>query len=265
MSDSQECLLVEQQGHIVTVTMNRPEARNAFNLEMLVRMADAWDRIDQDRGASRDPDGRRRPLLRGQRPEGNGRAASPERVDRPPEARARAALEGAAPLLSAEEAADRRGRGHGDRGRHGDLASHGHPHRRRRRQARGRRGALGAVSLGGSTVRLRRQIPFCHAMEMLFTGKHLTAEDAEKLGLINRVVPKGTALEEALKIAEVIAGNGPLAVQAMKRSVQETEGLTEAEALKKELEIGWPILATEDAKEGPRAFAEKRKPVFKGK
>ena len=79
------------------------------------------------------------------------------------------------------------------------------------------------------------------------------------------MVPKGTALEEALKIAEVIAGNGPLAVQAMKRSVQETEGLTEAEALKKELEIGWPILATEDAKEGPRAFAEKRKPVFKGK
>ena len=74
----------------------------------------------------------------------------------------------------------------------------------------------------------------------------------------------GEALAEARKIAEVIAGNGPLAVQAMKRSVRETEGLPETEALAKELEIGWPILSTEDAKEGPMAFMQKRKPNFKG-
>jgi enoyl-CoA hydratase len=79
------------------------------------------------------------------------------------------------------------------------------------------------------------------------------------------VVPDGNALEEALSIAEVIGRNGPLAIEAIKRSVRETEGLPEDEALKIELEIGWPIFATEDAQEGPRAFAEKRTPQFNRK
>ena len=79
------------------------------------------------------------------------------------------------------------------------------------------------------------------------------------------MVPAGEALVEARRIAEQIAENGPLAVQAIKRAVQESSGLSEEEGLKKELEIGWPILKTEDAKEGPRAFAEKRKPEFKGR
>jgi enoyl-CoA hydratase len=102
-------------------------------------------------------------------------------------------------------------------------------------------------------------------MDLLLTGRHITAEEALRIGLIGRVVPDGQALAEARKVAEQIAANGPLAVQAIKRSVIETEGLPEKEALAKELEIGWPILATEDAKEGPRAFMEKRKPDFKGK
>jgi enoyl-CoA hydratase len=123
----------------------------------------------------------------------------------------------------------------------------------------------GLFPLGGSTVRLRRQIPYTLAMEMLLTGKTLTAEDALRIGLIGRVVEDGTALAEARKVAEQIAQNGPLAVQAIKRSVQESEGLPEEEALKRELAIGWPILSTEDAKEGPRAFAEKRKPAFKAR
>ena len=78
-------------------------------------------------------------------------------------------------------------------------------------------------------------------------------------------MPDGQALAQAREVADQIAANGPLAVQAIKRSVFETEGLPEKEALAKELEIGWPILATEDAKEGPRAFKEKRKPVFRGR
>ena len=78
-------------------------------------------------------------------------------------------------------------------------------------------------------------------------------------------MPDGHALDEAMKIAEVIGQNGPLAVEAIKRSVRATEGLPEDEALKIELEIGWPIFATEDAQEGPRAFAEKRPPNFQRK
>jgi enoyl-CoA hydratase len=119
--------------------------------------------------------------------------------------------------------------------------------------------------VGGSTVRLRRQIPYTKAMEILLTGDTLTAAEAERIGLIGRIVPDGQALAEATRIAERIARNGPLAVQAIKRSVQATEGLPEEEALKVELEIGLPIFGTADAKEGTRAFAEKREPRYEGR
>ena len=123
----------------------------------------------------------------------------------------------------------------------------------------------GLFPLGGSTVRLRRQIPFTVAMDLLLTAREVSAEEALLIGLIGRVVPDGTALDEALAIAEVIAANGPLAVEAIKRSVIETEGMSEIDGLKRELEIGQPIFMTEDAQEGPKAFSEKRTPNFKGK
>jgi enoyl-CoA hydratase len=100
-------------------------------------------------------------------------------------------------------------------------------------------------------------------MELLLTGRGVSAPEAQRIGLVGRIVPDGQALAEAKRIAAVIGENGPLAVEAIKRSVRETEALPEDEALKIELEIGWPIFGTEDAKEGPRAFAEKRPPVFR--
>jgi len=114
-------------------------------------------------------------------------------------------------------------------------------------------------------VRLRRQIPFTVAMDLLLTAREVSAQEAKEIGLIGRVVPDGTALEHALGIAEVIGANGPLAVEAIKASVKATEGIPEEEALKMELEFGWPIFATEDAAEGQKAFAEKRPPVYRRK
>jgi enoyl-CoA hydratase len=121
----------------------------------------------------------------------------------------------------------------------------------------------GLFPLGGSTVRLRRQIPYTVAMDLLLTAREVSAEEALRIGLIGRVVPDGEALGEALKIAEVIGANGPLAVEAILKSVRETEGLSEIDGLAVELEIGWPIFATEDAAEGQKAFAEKRTPEYR--
>jgi enoyl-CoA hydratase len=90
----------------------------------------------------------------------------------------------------------------------------------------------------------------------------VTAAEALGIGLIGYVVPDGGALDKALEIAELICANGPLAIEAIKRSVRAADGLSEDEALKLELEIGQPIFATADAKEGSRAFAEKRPAQF---
>ena len=121
----------------------------------------------------------------------------------------------------------------------------------------------GLFPVGGSTVRLARQIPRTHAMEMLLTGRRYTAAEARDIGLVGSVVPDGTALKRALELAEAVNEAAPLAVEAVKRSVYECADLSEQDGLAKELEIGWPIFATEDAKEGPRAFAERRAPVYR--
>lgn len=82
------------------------------------------------------------------------------------------------------------------------------------------------------------------------------------MGLVGHVVPDGGAMDKAMELARLVAANGPLAVEAILRSVTETLPLSEEDGLAREFEIGWPIFATEDAKEGPRAFAEKRPPVW---
>ena len=105
----------------------------------------------------------------------------------------------------------------------------------------------GLFPLGGSTVRLRRQIPETIAAELLLTGRFVPAAEAKEIGLIGHVVPKGEALNKALEIAAQISANGPLAVQAVLRSLRETEGLSEVDGLARELEIGQPIFGTYDS------------------
>jgi len=114
-------------------------------------------------------------------------------------------------------------------------------------------------------VRLRRQISYAMAAEILLTGEDLPAARAYELGLINHVVPDGQALTKAKEIAQRIADNGPLAVQGILATLRETEMLPEDKAFEIELSYGMPVLMSEDGKEGARAFLEKRKPVFKGR
>ncbi len=256
----------ERRGHVLVVTMNRPEAKNALSPEMIVGMADAWEQADADpdirvvvltgaggvfcagadlkamNSAQQESEASRRfkedsglawkALLRNYRP--------------------------TKPVIAAVE-------GYAVAG--GTEILQGTDIR-----VAGESAVFGVVEVtralfpvGGSTVRLRRQIPYTKAMELLLTGDTISAAEAKDIGLIGRVVPDGHALDEAMTIAEKIARNGPLAVQAIKRSVEATEGLPEEEALKLELEIGLPIFGTADAREGTQAFKEKREPRYQGR
>jgi len=121
----------------------------------------------------------------------------------------------------------------------------------------------GLFPLGGSAVRLPRQIPYTIAADLLLTGRHISAAQAREIGLVGHVVPDGQALATALEIADTIAANGPVAVRAILRTIRETEGMAEDEAFAVETQIGMAVFRSEDAREGPRAFAEKRRPQFR--
>jgi enoyl-CoA hydratase len=256
--------LVERQGPVLVVTMNRPHARNALSGPMMAIMRAAWDEVDNDpdirvcvltgaggafcSGAdlkamteSHPGDSSRstqwdlstiEPLLKGRRLSKPLIAA----VEGP-------AIAGGTEILQAT-----------------DIRVAGESARFGVSEAR-----WGLFPLGGSAVRLPRQIPYTVAADILLTGRHLTAAEAREIGLIGHVVPDGHALPKALELAGMIAANGPLAVQAILRTIRATEGMAENDAFKLEARIGMEVFTSEDAKEGPRAFAEKRKPVFRGR
>jgi enoyl-CoA hydratase len=119
--------------------------------------------------------------------------------------------------------------------------------------------------MGGSSVKLPRQIPYARAMEILLTGELMDAKEAFEYGFVNRVLPRNKIMEEAERIAASIVKNGPMAVAAIKKAVLENIGLSLKEGLEKEVEIAIPVFMSQDAQEGPRAFKEKREPEYKGK
>jgi enoyl-CoA hydratase len=120
------------------------------------------------------------------------------------------------------------------------------------------------VAGGGAALLLPRRIPFAAAMELLLTGEQITAARAAELGLVNRLVPEGTALDGALALAEVIAANGPLAVAVTKQIARAQADWTVAEGWQRQEELFRPVFDSADAREGATAFAEKRAPVWRG-
>ncbi|MBM4444610.1 MAG: hypothetical protein FJ020_04800 [Chloroflexi bacterium] len=115
------------------------------------------------------------------------------------------------------------------------------------------------------TQKLIRLVPFAKALEMLMTGDFIDAQEAHRIGLVNKVVPYDQLMAEAEKLAQQICENGPLAVRAVKELACRGVEMSLAEGLRLEVEVGQRLALSEDAKEGPRAFTEKRKPVWSGK
>lgn len=122
----------------------------------------------------------------------------------------------------------------------------------------------GLFASGGSTVRLPRQIPYVHAMDLLLTGRYISAEEALRFGLINRIVDKEELVDAALYIATTIAAHSPGAVSATKLSVLDGLKYGTREAFQRELEHGEAVFSGPDAIEGPKAFLEKREPQWTG-
>jgi len=269
---SEPALLYEKSDGVAIVTMNRPDFRNALNPEMLCRLADAWQDVNDDpevrvailtgagdkafcAGADLDRLVRMMQGLREPETEYDERLKNDVsiiykgllrnyRVWKPLIAAVRGfAVAGGTEILTCTDL-----RIAGDDARFG-LAEV----------------KWSLFPMGGSTVRLPRQISYCNAMEILLMGEQISAERALQMGLINKVVPPDQVMPEAMRFASILKEAGPLAVQAVKRSVIEGLSLTPEQALEKEMEIGIPVSMSEDCREGTKAFKEKRKPVFKGR
>jgi enoyl-CoA hydratase len=254
MSDS---VLTDVVDGVLVVTINRPEARNAINTETAVAIGEAMERLDDDRslvaGVITGSGGTfcagmdLKAFLAGERPSIPGRGFAGI-VEQPPVKPIIAALEGYAiaggfeialacdMLVAAED------------------AKFGLPEVKR-----------GLVAAGGGLLRLPQRVPHHLAMEWSLTGELVPALRGYEVGLVNRITPKGGALDEALGMAKAIAANGPLAVAASKRILVEAPDWPAAERFDRQREINEPVRSSEDAREGATAFKEKRAPRWQGR
>jgi enoyl-CoA hydratase len=124
---------------------------------------------------------------------------------------------------------------------------------------------IGVMPGGGGTQRLTRAVGKYKAMEMILTGKRIGAEEARALGLVSRVVPKEAYLEEARKVASEIASKSPVAIRMAKMAINKAFEMGLGDAVDFERDLFYLLFASEDAKEGMKAFMEKRKPEFRGR
>jgi enoyl-CoA hydratase len=251
-----EPVVVERRGYAQVITISRPEVKNALDGAASRALAAAVDELDADDGlrvgvltgaggtfcAGMDL----KAYLRGDKPSIEGRGFGGITTT-PPRKPLIAAVEGWA-LAGGFElmlACDLVVAGEGSR--------FGVPEVKR---------AL--VAGGGAALLLPRRIPHAVAMELLLTGEPITADRAAALGLVNRLVPDGGALEEALRVAEAIAANGPLAVAVTKQIAREQADWTLSDGWRRQAELYKPVFDSLDAREGAAAFAEKRAPAWRG-
>jgi enoyl-CoA hydratase len=259
MSDDQaaEAVLTERRGNVLLITLNRPEVRNAVNAALAAGMAAALDELDGDdelsvgvlsgaggffcAGMDLGAFVKGESAWFGDR----GFAGITQRASRKPLI---AAIEGFAVAGGLEIALSC------------DLivaasgAKLGIPEVKR-----------SLVAAGGALLRMPRRMPYHVVMELALTGDVLPAERFAELGLVNRVVDPGGAVDAALELAAALAKNAPLALVASKQILQEQFDWSSDEMWEKQGTISGPVFASEDAKEGSAAFKEKREPVWKGR
>ena len=255
--NDEPAVLSERRDGVLLITLNRPEARNAVNAAVAEGVAAALDDLDADdalsvgvltgagKGFSSGMD--LKAFVAGERPYAadRGFAGITQRAaDKP----LIAAIEGFAVAGGFEIALAC------------DLivaardARLGIPEVKR-----------SLVAAGGALIRLPQRIPYHLAMELALTGDPIDAERAYELGIVNRLAETGGAVDAALELAGEVARNGPLALKASKRIVQQAGDWTQSEAWDRQGEIAGPVMVSEDAREGAIAFAEKRDPNWKGR
>jgi enoyl-CoA hydratase len=248
-------ILMERRGRILVVTINRPEARNAVNLAVSQGLADAIDELDANTdlsvavitgaGGNFSAGMDLKAFAAGEVVGIEGRGIG--FTHRPPRKPLISAVEGYALaggteiVLATDLVVASR------------TAKFGIPEVKR-----------GLVAAGGGLMRLPRRIPYQKALEIALTGDSFTAEQAEAWGFVNVLTEPGEALAGAIKLAERITANGPLAIATTKEIVVKSAQWSEDEMWQKVLPFIRPILTSNDAREGAKAFAEKREPNWTG-
>jgi enoyl-CoA hydratase len=258
VSDSpDDVVLVESRGAVQVVTINRPQARNALDAAVARGVAAAVDELDATdelragvltgAGGFFSAGMDLKAFLRGETPAIEGRGLCG--ITRtPPRKPLIAAVEGGALaggfelVLACDLVVAARG------------ARFGVPEVKR-----------SLVAAGGAALLLPQRVPRAVAVELLLTGEPMDAERAAAVGLVNRVVDEGTALDAAVELAGVIAANGPLAVAATKEIVQSVPAWGPEEMWARQDQVIAPVFASDDAREGSVAFAERRPPVWRGR
>jgi enoyl-CoA hydratase len=249
-------VLLERRERTLLVTLNRPDQRNAVNAAVAEGIAAALDELDGDpalsvgvltgagKGFCAGMD--LKAFVAGERPYAGDRGFAGI-TQRPAEKPLIAAVEGFAVAGGLEVALSC------------DLIV----------ASRGARLGIpevtrSLIAAAGALLRLPRVVPRMIAMELALTGQPITAERAFELGLVNRLTGPGESVRAALELASAIAANGPLAVLASKRILTESADWPESEFFARQGEIAGPVFASDDAREGARAFAERRPPVWQG-